>query len=275
MKQPFKNIIEGYRSELLNGKFNLLENRFLTQPGESLIEASNRLGIFDLGELKTLNKTFNEKDKSLPQIVRTAGEPEKLSPEVKLIIKALEALKYQVRKEDFKNYNLNIVGIRNDEVKLNQFNDELWVFWKFENVWKLNKYKITTNPGLFWLTNPMNKEGTAILKEGQYLDSHIFGKHKGKYEALVQSKPLTVIRDTNRDTTVDFNSNKTQTGKFGINIHRSNENHESTSVDKWSAGCQVFARPKEFNDFIKLCKLYMAEWENTFTYTLIRKSDLK
>lgn len=252
-----------------------LEDKIVTRPGESLIEASQRAGVVDIGEVKNLNKTFNEKDKSQPQVLKTAGEPERLPTEVKAIINAMETLKYKVRKDDTRNFNLNIVGLRNEEVKVNKFNDELWVFWKFENLWKLNKYKITTNPGLFWLNNPMGQRGTAILKEGQYIDSHLFGKHKGKYEALVQATPLTVIRDANKDAKIDYDSGKTQTGLFGINIHRASETHESKQVDKYSAGCQVFANPTEFAEFIKLCKIYLAEWGNKFTYTLIRKSQVK
>jgi len=271
----FRNVFAKYLPVDFPGNIDVLKNKFMAQPGESLIDASNRIGVFDHGELKNLNKTFNNKDKSTPQVVKTAGEPERLSPDVKAIINSLENLSYKVRKEDSKNYNLNIVGIRNEEVKLNQFNDELWVFWKFESFWKLNKYKITTNPGLFWLTNPMNPKGTATLKEGQYLNSHIFGKHRGKYDALVQSKPLTVIRDFNKDNKLDYDSGKTQSGLFGINVHRASEFHETKFVDKYSAGCQVFSSPTEFNDFIRLCKLYMAEWGNSFTYTLILKSQIK
>ena len=81
--------------------------------------------------------------------------------------------------------------------------------------------------------------------------------------------------DFNRDGKLDFASGKEQTGFFGINIHRSSPTGESTLVNKWSAGCQVFARITEYNEFIGLCKKAIAEWGNEFTYTLIRKSWIK
>lgn len=122
------------------------------------------------------------------------------------------------------------------------------------------------------LTHPENNFGTAILKDGQYYHSHQLGLHKKKYQALVQASPVTVIRDFNRDSNLDYDSGREQTGTFGINIHRSNPNGESTFVNKWSAGCQVFARSTEYDEFMGLVKKAVAEWGNTFTYTLLRAS---
>ena len=53
-------------------------------------------------------------------------------------------------------------------------------------------------------------------------------------------------------------------GMHGQTIHHSNE------VNKWSAGCQVFAITEDFNEFIDLCKMQekMLKAE-TFTYTLL------
>jgi hypothetical protein len=249
-------------------------SEFLTKPGETIIQASQRFGVLGPGAIKQNNKTFDHRTLDTPQPVNVTDNPEILSTEVKSIIQTLQTLGYRVAKNDSKNYNLNIVGIRNDKGQENRFDDQIWVFWKFNNRWELKKYKATTDPGLSWLVAPENPEGTAILKEGQYLASHRLGKHKGKYEALVQAKPVTVIRDFNRDKKLDYSSGKEQTGIFGINIHRANEKAESTQVNKWSAGCQVFANPIEFNEFIKLCKLSIAEWGNSFSYTLIRKNQL-
>ena len=257
------------------GRFGLNEeNEFLTKPGESVIDASHRLHVFDPGAVKQNNKTFNAVDVSVPQPVKVVAPPEIVGTETKSIIRAFQKHGYRIAQNDSKNYNLNIAGIRNNAGTTNRFDDQIWVFWKFNNRWELKKYTATTDPGLSWLMNPQRQEGTAILKEGQYIGSHRLGKHKGAYEALVQAKPVTVIRDFNRDNKLDYSSGKTQTGIFGINIHRANQAHKSVQVDKWSAGCQVFADPAEFADFIKLCKLSMAEWGNSFSYTLINKSDL-
>ena len=120
----------------------------------------------------------------------------------------------------------------------------------------------------------MNVKGTAILKEGQYRSCWKIGKHQGKYTALVQRKPVTVIRDADRDAEYDYDSGVAEKGLFGINIHRSNSKRESTQVDKWSAGCQVFANPWEYDVFIKICEESADIFGNSFSYTLINEEDL-
>jgi len=249
-------------------------NEFLTRPGETLIEASHRLGIFDVEGLKVKNRSFDTTPQAPPQRVTVDAPPEVMDASLKPVIQTMQALGYVVFRDDRKDYNLNIVGIRSDTNEANHFDDEIRVFWRFENRWKQKVYKATTDPGLSWLQSPENKHGTAILKEGQYRSSHRLGKHRGKYDALVQKEPVTVIRDFNRDRKPDFTSGREQTGIFGINIHRASEYQESLFVNKWSAGCQVFARPDEYAEFMRLCKLAVAEWGNSFTYTLMRFDQL-
>jgi hypothetical protein len=124
------------------------------------------------------------------------------------------------------------------------------------------------------LKNPLRKEGTAILKSGQYRGSHQLGLHQGKYQALTQKNPLPVFRDKDKDSEYDLIPESIQTGIFGINIHRSNPYTESELVDKWSAGCQVFKRVKDFNLFMGLCRKSSKIWGNSFTYTLIDIDEL-
>jgi hypothetical protein len=64
-------------------------------------------------------------------------------------------------------------------------------------------------------------------------------------------------------------------GIYGINIHRSNPHNESTQIDKWSAGCQVFANPSNFETFMRVCNKAKEAWGNSFTYTLLESKDLK
>lgn len=194
--------------------------------------------------------------------------------DLKTLIKNLKKKKYLVFESDEKIYNLNLVGIRTLDNTPNTFNDWLIVFWKFHGQWNELRFKITTDPGTYWLKNPMSVDGTAILKEGQIRSMWRIGKHKGQYTALVQNKPATIIRDFNRDSNMDFQSGKEKTGLYGINLHRANASRESTQVHKWSAGCQVFANPEEFNLLIHLCKEAEKSWGNSFTYTLIHERDL-
>lgn len=173
------------------------------------------------------------------------------------------------QKIEFFDFNLNILGIRSSDHTPNRFNDQIIVFWKYAGNWTLKQYKATTDPGLYYLEHPLNSHGTAILKPGQYRGAYKIGLHRGKYKALTQKGPVTVIRDFDRDGNLDFHSGREQSGLFGINIHRSNANGESTLVDRWSAGCQVFANSNDFAEFMKICTKASLEWGNGFSYSLL------
>lgn len=167
-----------------------------------------------------------------------------------------------------KPYQLNIVGVRNNSTEANKFDDLIYVFWKNDaNNWEGKYFNITTDPGTYFLKNPLSKLGAAILKEGQYVDSYSIGKHRGKYDALTQQKPVTVIRDYDRNAILDFNNGREETGLFGINIHKAGT--DSSDVDKWSAGCQVFQKTADFDEFMRLANIHKDKNGNKFTYTLI------
>ena len=167
-------------------------------------------------------------------------------------------------------YELNLVSVRNSNTKPNAFDDTLYVFWKNDSgKWIGKFYTITTDPGTYWLKNPLSDLGSAILKEGQYVDSYQIGLHQGKYKALVQRKPVTVYRDYDRNAILDFNNGKEETGLFGINIHRAGASGKTINVDKWSAGCQVFEDADDFQNFLELADKHEGLYGNNFTYTLI------
>lgn len=193
----------------------------------------------------------------------------RLPIKVKGLYESMKQAGYRVFEDQAKDYNLNIIGVRSSGQEVNVFNDSLHVIWKYNNRWSHWKFRITTDPGLHYLQNPVSGAGTAILKTGQYRGAYRLGRHRGKYEALVQVGPVTIIRDFDRDARLDFTGGREQTGIFGINIHRASSTHTSTQVDRWSAGCQVFADPGEFADFLKLCRLAVTNWGNSFTYTLL------
>jgi hypothetical protein len=167
-------------------------------------------------------------------------------------------------------YELNIVGLRSKSIVPNRFDDEIHVFYKVSTLnWHYHVFKATTDPGTFWLNQPMQPQGTAILAEGQNLNCYELGLHQGKYLALVQRKPITIIRDYNRDAILDFNNGNKSSGFFGINIHRANVKGTTKSVDRNSAGCQVFEKAKDFELFISLCQKHKQLYGNHFTYSLI------
>lgn len=185
-------------------------------------------------------------------------------------MKALKDKDYVIYDQPFQ---LNIVGVRNAESQPNKFDDQLYVFYKDENWnWVLKEYPITTDTGTFWLLNPMSNLGTAMLKEGQYIDAYKQGLHKGQYTALVQDKPVTTYRDYDRNAVFDFGQRET-TGNYGINIHKAGA--DSQSVDKWSAGCQVFQKSEDFQEFMQLTDKHKANFGNKFTYTLLDERALE
>ena len=181
-----------------------------------------------------------------------------------------EEIKELYKKHDYKFFegemSVNVFGIRR-KVSTDLFDDFIGVIWKEDGKETYLISKATTDPGAYWMRHPINKNGTAILKPGQYLGAYKLGKHRGKYEALVQRKEVSVFRDKNRDTLHDFEGTE-QTGVFGINIHRSNPYRASYYVDKWSAGCQVFASPFEYDAFMNVVKRSIEKYSNSITYTL-------
>lgn len=164
-------------------------------------------------------------------------------------------------------YQLNIVGIRNEQSQPNKFDDQLYVFYKDEtSKWVIKEFPITTDTGTYWLLNPMSSQGSAMLKEGQYIDAYKQGLHRGDYTALVQQKPVTTYRDYDRNAVFDFGQKET-TGIYGINIHKAGA--DSQDVNKWSAGCQVFQKSDDFQEFMQLTDKHKANYGNNYTYTLL------
>ena len=76
-------------------------------------------------------------------------------------------------------YNLNIIGIRSKDHKANSFDDRICVVYKDEQGWITRTWECTTEPGKYWLENPSNVKGTAILVPGQYRSVWKIDKHQG------------------------------------------------------------------------------------------------
>lgn len=168
-------------------------------------------------------------------------------------------------------YELNIVGIRSTDTRSNRFDDLITVFYRNGDAkWVFHPFPATTDPGTYWLNNPAMAQGTAILAEGQYMDAYKIDKHRGKYYALCQRLgKVTVIRDYDRNTTLDFGGGRREEGNFGINIHRARAMGSTVEVERHSAGCQVFADASHFNLFMQLCERHKSLYGNVFTYSLI------
>ena len=177
-----------------------------------------------------------------------------------------------------KGYDVNIVGVRNNAPSVakkvtNVFDDFITISFKDEKgVWQFYCWNATTDPGKKGVQQYHNKKGVARLVPNQYRATWKIDKHQGKYDALCQRLgEVTVWRDANKD--LIFEEKVTDTGIFGINIHKAGA--DSTYVENWSEGCQVFKRSADFEEFMKICRKAKDIHGNSFTYTLIESSDIK
>ncbi len=169
--------------------------------------------------------------------------------------------------------NLNIIGVRQSSTGnkvTNLFDDFLTLSYKHNGDWHFKQWAATTDPGTKGVKEFHNAAGVARLVAGQYRGSHAIGLHQGKYEALKQAKNVKVYRDANKDMTYD--KSKIQEGVFGINIHKAGA--DSTYVENWSEGCQVFKKSADFDEFMVIVKKAAALHGNSFTYTLLNSNEI-
>lgn len=176
-----------------------------------------------------------------------------------------------------KGFDVNIVGIRNSSTGkkvTNVFDDFLTISYKENGVWKFFIWAATTDPGkksmLEWKKMGISG-GCARLVAGQYRTTWAIDKHQGKYEALCQRlAKVKVYRDTDLD--LEYDEDKITEGIYGINIHKSGR--DSTWVENWSAGCQVFKKSMDFDAFMSIVKKAAKIHGNKFSYTLIETKDI-
>ncbi len=177
-----------------------------------------------------------------------------------------------------KGYDVNIIGVRNNAPNIadkvtNVFDDYITISFKDENgVEQFYCWNATVDPGKKGVQQFSNKNGVARLVPNQYRGVWAIDKHQGKYTALCQRNGnVTVYRDADKNLT--FDESRLDTGMFGINIHKAGQ--DSTWVENWSEGCQVFKRVKDFDEFMKICQKARKIWGNKFSYTLIESTDIK
>lgn len=173
-------------------------------------------------------------------------------------------------------YEPNIWFFRSRNTVANTFDDECHVFYNTNVLgnspkWELRIYKCTTDPGTYWLQNPMKPQGTAMKAPGQELHKYEIGLHRGSYYALVQKDDVyvTVIRDYNRNNILDFFNGVVDNKAQGINCHRAKKVGETFDVEEFSAGCMVFAIGEDFAEFMEICEFSRSLYGNSFTITLI------
>ena len=170
-------------------------------------------------------------------------------------------------KMDFDKYNL--IGLRNKiSTKKNfpnRFTDVVFMMGPQKDK-SLEYYPATTVPGPFFLVksfrnyyvatgakDAVNPKGLAIVQPGVY--KFKVGKHRGQYEALVQSDNIKVQRyspvdDPAKATFTTYSPGKEETGNSGINIHRGLRSGITPTVDSHSSGCIVLKNSSDLREIL-------------------------
>lgn len=189
---------------------------------------------------------------------------------------------YKFYENDIKPYNLNIIGWRTDDMESYTYNDYMTVSWKYKGSIHHHVFQCTTDPGLYYLKNPMQVAGTKIMKPGQYLNAYKLCGHgydhgcKGhgskKRKCLREVKPINFYQDGNRDGKYDLDDNNVVYVNASANIHDPwGEKEEGDEVGKDSAACQVLVS-EHYDILIGNDNSFVSEaikyWNNSFTYTL-------
>lgn len=196
------------------------------------------------------------------------------------------ALSYDALREEWRaaNYpwysapfDLNLFGIRRAEPRPDHFDDTLGLAWRDD---RGNHFVFqvpgTTDPGAFYLgKHSINPHGTAILVPGHYPRMYRPGLHRGRYRALVQVKPCTIVRDSNQDGKLDFAAPTVETGLFGINFHRAQASGTTFHVGPHSAGCQVVQRAADLAYVLAQVEVQQQHLHSrNVSYTLLYEPEL-
>lgn len=191
------------------------------------------------------------------------------------IIKYMKSKGYQISMGT-KEYNIVYVegidgnGTLNPD-QANHFNDRRLVIQILDRKPKIiGNWDGTTEPGYHYTYRPMNPQGAARIKFGQYKAWRV-GMHgtSERHEALVQVEPVTVHRDFNKD--LIRTGDRLDTGYFGINQHWGYDLPRN-NIYFASAGCLVGRTReghREFMGLIKQDRRYQLNKKYTFLATII------
>lgn len=109
---------------------------------------------------------------------------------------------------DKDNINPNIWVIRTPNRTAGKFDDiEVLFYYSLElKRWVFQFYSATADPSDIALEEMHNPLGTAIIAFGYHKSAWQLGYHKGRedHKALVQTKPILVYRDRNKDDKADL-----------------------------------------------------------------------
>lgn len=164
-------------------------------------------------------------------------------------------------------YDLFLFGVR-DVSNPDTWNDALGCIYRTvrDGPLQLQLWRGTTDPGHPVLVSPVNPAGAAVFAPGQQRAVWRMGTHHGR-PAFVQNRPIAVLRDNDRDGTIDPPSVATA-GFYGINGHDAYRDGLST-VGEASEGCIVWWDGDDHDEVLKLAQAQIRSLHvESFSFTL-------
>lgn len=166
-------------------------------------------------------------------------------------------------------WNVNLIGLRADDRRSDSFDDWIGCFVLDEDGKPLDRwFPATTDPSVFYLKGgsakfPAHPQGTAMLVHGrQYRGCWELGLHHNSYPALVQRRPMTFVRDANRDGVRDYEelvaAGKTFDGVIGCNLHRASNTRDVETIGAYGAACQVLQHAPDLDEVLKVVRKQQA-----------------
>lgn len=166
---------------------------------------------------------------------------------------------------------LNIIGLRSTMRSGTSFDDEIHVFWvDATKKWRYLVCPASTDPSDAYLKNPVNGKYTSVLAEGQYRGAYQVGKHLGHYPALVQSGPVQIVQDYDRNAKFDArNGQKAMVGRGVDIVPLPAFDNRSNVLGHGSAACQILQSPADMATLLTLANRHVGLYGNQLDYALL------
>jgi hypothetical protein len=202
-----------------------------------------------------------------------------ITPE--LIRSAYKKFKFDFFTRDNKPYNLNLWGIRSIDLETDKYNDLIGYTYFHEGKVFHEMFTATTDPGLYYLKNPLHPKGAALLVHNrQYKKVYTVGMHQPNsasgHMALRQIAPMDYWRDDNRDGYRNIEEGQIYTQIAFTNLHSRKAGQPMLqAIGRTSAGCQVIASPNRFHgEFMPIMRMAELTWGRGISYTLFFERDI-
>lgn len=176
-------------------------------------------------------------------------------------------------------FNMNFFAARGNMRRPDAFDDILFiVYTDAEGNPVVRMFEGTVDPGIPWLTRPMNAGGAAAIAPGQYRAVWQLGKFKNT-DALIQCGKFRIFRDNNKDAIFDYDPKTIQDSmpSDGIFFHEHfQKQNVAEIVSNSSAGCVVPRSRVDHREIMRILQLQAkAGLGNKFTFTLFNETDFK